>query len=83
MRRLFVILEVTIMADEADIANDYMDLELNRALGKLRQTEKSVGSKACTACGDKMPPIRRNMGFKLCVSCAAENERRQSLFADY
>lgn len=70
------------MVDEADIANDFIDIEVSRALGKLRQnTRKALGSKICTECGEDMLPERRKMGFQLCVVCAEEEERRKALFA--
>lgn len=72
------------MADEADIANDYINNEVSRALSKIRQSsgEKS-GSKVCKDCGEKIPDARRKLGFHLCIECAEESERRKSLFADY
>ncbi len=71
------------MADEADIANDFIDNEVSRALGKLRQDAvKKAGPKICGECGEKIPEARRKLGFQLCVECAEENERRKSLFAD-
>ena len=72
------------MADEVDIANELMDNEVSRALGKLRQgrpDEKTAGSKTCMECGEKMPEPRRELGFKLCVSCAEDAERRKALFS--
>lgn len=71
------------MADEIDLANDLIDSEVSRALSKIRQsTSQSVGTKQCIECGDEMPEARRNLGFKFCVPCAAERERREALFAD-
>jgi RNA polymerase-binding transcription factor DksA len=70
------------MVDEVDIANDFIDIEVSRALGRLRQaTRKTSGSKICTECGEDMLPERRKMGFQLCVVCAEEVERRKALFA--
>lgn len=72
------------MADEADIANDFIDIEVSRALGRIRQdTTAKSGSKVCGDCGEKIPDARRKLGFKLCIECAEETERRKSLFADY
>lgn len=74
------------MADEADIANNLIDNEVSRALSKMRQLgnqdKNNKGSKFCLECDDAMPVARQNLGFKLCVSCASEKERRKSLFAD-
>jgi RNA polymerase-binding transcription factor DksA len=73
------------MADEIDLANDLIDSEVSRALSKLRQNAAQgvVGSKICLECGEAVPPERQKLGFKLCVPCAEETERRKSLFADY
>jgi RNA polymerase-binding transcription factor DksA len=72
------------MADEADIANDYIANEVSRALGKLRQdTAGKPGSKNCMECDETIPTARRKLGFTLCVQCASESERRKSLFANY
>lgn len=71
------------MADEVDIANELMDNEVSRALGKLRQGQsntKTAGTKTCMECGEKMPPPRRQLGFNLCVSCAEDAERRKTLY---
>jgi len=70
------------MADEADIANDLIANEVMSALRKMRQdTAVKMGPKECSECGEKVPTERRCLGFKLCVECAAESERRKSLFA--
>lgn len=74
------------MADEIDLANDQIDREVSLALSKIRQSASSVdtqGSEQCLECGDDMPKERQKLGFKICVSCASESERRKSLFADY
>ncbi len=72
------------MADEIDLANDLIDVEVSRALSKLRQNsvQGTEGSKHCTECGDSMLEGRRKLGFKLCVPCAEESERRKQLFAN-
>ena len=74
------------MADEADVANDYIDNEVSRALGKIRpeMLDGKPGAKICKECGEKIPYARRKLGefIKLCVSCAEEAERRKSLFAE-
>lgn len=72
------------MADPIDYANDLIDSELARALRKMREnaTQANEGTKACIECGDDMPPARQKLGFKFCVPCAEERERRKSLYAD-
>lgn len=70
------------MADDADIASDFIDNEVSRALGKIRQNmSNSSGSKTCVECEDPIPEARRALGFKLCVPCAQDSERRDALFA--
>lgn len=71
------------MADQIDLANDLIDNELSRALNKIRQsTGEPKGSKHCVECGDTIPAARQQLGFKFCVPCAEEAERRSSLFSD-
>jgi RNA polymerase-binding transcription factor DksA len=72
------------MADEIDLANDLMDSELSRALNKIRQSASSEakGSEYCIECGDDIPKERQKLGFKLCVPCASESERKKSLYSD-
>ena len=70
------------MADEADIANDLIANEVLGALRKMRQnTEVKMGPKECVECGEAIPTERRHLGFKLCIECASESERRKALFA--
>ena len=72
------------MADEADIANELIANEMLSALTKMRQNaDIKMGPKECMECGEDIPNERRRLGFNLCVECASEFERRQSLFADY
>lgn len=72
------------MADEADIANDYITNAISSALDKIQQNNKvKLGAKLCKECGDAIPLARRQLGFQLCVPCAEESERRGSLFGEY
>jgi RNA polymerase-binding transcription factor DksA len=73
------------MADEIDLANDLIDSEVSRALSKIRQSAslETQGSEFCLECGEDIPKARQELGFKLCVPCASESERRKALFADY
>jgi RNA polymerase-binding transcription factor DksA len=70
------------MADEIDLANDLIEIEVKRALSKRKAATPQMGSKHCIECGDDMPEARQKLGFKYCVPCATERERRQALFAD-
>jgi hypothetical protein len=73
------------MPDQIDLANDLIDSEVSRALSKMRQHSAvpTIGPDSCVECGDDMPKERQKLGFKFCVPCASESERRKSLFADY
>lgn len=65
------------MADEIDIANDLFNQQLQQAIEKLRQGKsQSAGAKICVECGDDIPEARQQLGFKWCVYCAEEMERR-------
>jgi RNA polymerase-binding transcription factor DksA len=72
----------TLMADEIDLANDLIDSEVARALSRLRQnaTQHQQGSEFCIDCGESVPEARQALGFKRCIVCAEEFERRKSLF---
>jgi RNA polymerase-binding transcription factor DksA len=72
------------MADEEDIANDYITNAITSALQNRQQNAKTrIGSKNCRECGEVIPLERYQLGFQLCIECAAETERRKSLFAEY
>lgn len=69
------------MADEADIANEYLTRAISDALDKrLQNNTPKMGAKVCKECGEAIPVARRQLGFALCVECAEESERRNSLF---
>jgi RNA polymerase-binding transcription factor DksA len=71
------------MADEIDLANDLIDSEVSRALRRMRKSkEEAIGTEFCVECGEGIPKERQELGFKLCVPCAEESERRRALFAD-
>ncbi|OAI49099.1 hypothetical protein AYO45_03440 [Gammaproteobacteria bacterium SCGC AG-212-F23] len=71
------------MADDADIANDYILDAVTRALHNRPAGAAKKGAKTCAECGEKMPPARRQLGFQLCIVCATENERQKSLFGGH
>ena len=73
------------MADEIDLANDLIDVEVSRALSKLRKNAvgNAMGAKNCIECGDGIPHERQKLGFRKCKACAEESERRKALFNDY
>lgn len=70
------------MADDADHASDYIDHMLASVLNSRQQNMvPKVGSHNCVECDEKIPDARRKMGFQLCIECAEESERRESMFA--
>lgn len=72
------------MADEADIANDFIANEVSRALGKMRRDgEVTLGPEECVKCEESIPMVRRQLGFNKCVACAEESERRKSQYANF
>lgn len=71
------------MADDADVANDIINAAVSRALEKFQHSSNvKLGPKVCKECGEDIPNARRKLGFLLCIECAAEVERRQSMFAN-
>jgi RNA polymerase-binding transcription factor DksA len=72
------------MADDIDRANDLIDNEVSYALSKIRESSSNdtEGAKFCIECGDTIPTARKNLGFKLCVPCVEERERKSQLFAN-
>lgn len=71
------------MADEADIASNFIDDEVSNALRKIRQqASRAQGSKFCVECEEEIPEGRQQLGFKLCVPCAQDAERRKAMFVD-
>lgn len=66
--------------DEVDIANDLAMKDLEYRLASRPQATK-MGPVACEICDEPMIQLRRDLGLKLCVECARENERLCKLFA--
>lgn len=71
------------MADDIDMANDLIARNVSDALTRIRQSASAAaGTKFCVECDDKMPPERTKHGFKLCVRCAEDAERKKSLYVE-
>jgi phage/conjugal plasmid C-4 type zinc finger TraR family protein len=69
--------------DQADLAEQYLENYLERAIGAARGVQQNVerlgpSSIKCIDCDDKIPLKRRNViiGCKRCVSCQADYEQR-------
>ncbi|MCD6039853.1 MAG: hypothetical protein K0S27_1253 [Gammaproteobacteria bacterium] len=72
------------MADEVDIANAYIARAIELELCKRQQnTEVKEGARCCKKCKESIPPVRRKLGFELCIECAEDTERRNALFANH
>ena len=69
--------------DQADLADQYLEDYLERAINAARGVPKnvdriSVSATNCIDCDDKIPLSRRNaiIGCKRCVSCQSDFEMR-------
>jgi formylmethanofuran dehydrogenase subunit E len=68
------------MADEADIANDWVMRDLEMRLAAARAPEAVMGDPECQECGETVPDARRRLGKSICFDCADLAERRAKLF---
>ena len=65
------------MADEADIANEYTEHGLEKAIQSVRaNTYQGESALECVECGDEIPEARRKAlpGVKRCVECQSRYE---------
>lgn len=70
------------MADDIDIANDRAAADLERSIAAARANMPlETGPERCEECDERIPLIRRQMGYSKCVPCAAMAERNNQLFA--
>lgn len=65
------------MADDADITQERIDADRERALA-ARQRFEGESAFECDECGNEIPRGRREAlpGIDVCVECAAVAERR-------
>jgi len=63
--------------DDTDIAQERLKRE--QALKARFEQKPPYGPEECDQCGDEMPDIRRQRGFRLCVECATLPERQSKL----
>lgn len=61
--------------DEADIANDRMQQDLDARLAAMRSRQRLGGPEFCDECQTPMPRLRRDLGLDLCIECATQAER--------
>lgn len=70
------------MVDEIDIAERLRENQLQLALAKHQKNiAQNKGSEFCEECGVKMLKERQKAGYSLCIECAKDRERMESLFA--
>jgi len=71
------------MADDADIANNFISNAIEAALSQRQANtnQNAADIKFCEECEEEIPLARRELGFKLCITCAEAVERRSSLFS--
>ena len=65
------------MPDEADIANDYAEQELDRQIQRVRRQsgDLELYQGRCMDCGEWSSSIRR--GTSLCAACRSREEARR------
>lgn len=67
------------MADLADIADKYIEADLQSALSNCRVTSlRAVSALLCVDCDDEIPEARRmaSQGCDTCIDCQSLRERR-------
>lgn len=61
--------------DDADITQERLEKE--QALkARYEQKPPPYGPEECAQCGEEMPDVRRQHGFRLCIECATLRERQ-------
>jgi RNA polymerase-binding transcription factor DksA len=76
-------------SDETDLASRITEVETQEILKKRDLPPKVVPEGVelkesdfeCLNCGDNVPKARRLAGYRICVECAKEKERLDSLYA--
>lgn len=70
------------MADDIDIANERAAIDLERRIAAARaNVPLETGPERCDECDERIPMVRRQMGYSKCVACASMAERNHQLFA--
>lgn len=62
--------------DDADRAHENMEIQMARALANTGPVPTGPGAVECDECGDRMPPQRTGYGYRLCVDCQSQRERK-------
>ena len=66
--------------DEADIANDRAQRDLDMKLAEMMGHQRTGGPEFCTKCSEPMPRLRRDLGLSMCIDCAQLVERAARRF---
>lgn len=69
------------MADEADLADKYIEQQTSRTLAMIASKMKRINENPthCICCNEEIPQARRELSFYVnkCASCQTDSERRQ------
>mgnify|MGYP003407589030 CR=1 FL=1 len=70
------------MPDEIDLANVLIDIQTARLVDEIRarSNNNTMGSPNCEECDEIIPVGRQKLGFKICVPCAEDKERKKNLY---
>lgn len=67
--------------DDVDIANDRAQIDLDARIAATRNhAPHTDGPEHCEHCDERIPLPRRQLGYALCVPCAAEKERERQIY---
>lgn len=61
--------------DNADITQERLERE-QMLRDRIEQQPPAYGPEECDQCGDEMPDVRWQHGFRLCIECATLCERQ-------
>lgn len=68
------------MADEVDIANDAIMVDLERRIAMQRAAANRPPVMDCQECEEPITPARQALRLQLCLDCAKRRERAARLF---
>lgn len=68
--------------DDLDLTEERMSAELERRIAAARRNvPHQDGPEHCEECDETIPLPRRQLGYALCVPCAAAAERHRQIYA--
>lgn len=68
------------MADEVDIANDAIMVDLERRIAMQRAGANRPPATECQECEEPITPARQALRLQLCLDCARRRERAARMF---